>query len=462
MLPVCFNDHLQNTAALLRNRFPPAAPFDKSVYIAPNFSPGSMTILLKKALIVNEGSPFHQQQKDVLITQGVITAVQDDLSAQANYTVLETEGLTITPGWTDIFADFSDPGYEFRETIDSGCAAAAAGGYTQVALVPNTSPAVTNKTQVEYLLARASGKAVQVLPIGAVTQKLEGNALAEMYDMEASGAVAFSDGWNSLQSAGVLLKALQYVKAIDKTVIQLPVDKTINAHGLVHEGIVSTQLGLPGIPAIGEELLIARDIELLQYTGSKLHLTGISTQKGLELVQAARQKGLAISCSVTPHHLLYCDEDLAGYNTHLKVSPPLRSRSDRDYLRQAVRNGEVDCIASHHRAQDWDSKACEFEYARHGIAGIQTAFHAVLQAIPDLQATQVEQLFSANTARILGLENKIIREGESANITVFSMLQNTVVEKAAFKSRSANNALIGATLPGKVLGIINKGQLIIN
>ncbi|MEJ7914005.1 MAG: dihydroorotase, partial [Chitinophagaceae bacterium] len=283
-----------------------------------------------------------------------------------------------------------------------------------------------------------------------------------MYDMENSGAVAFSDGINSIQSSGILLKALQYVKAIDKVIIQVPDDTSIHTHGLMNEGVVSTGLGLPGKPAIAEELMIARDLELLEYTGSRLHITGVSTAKGIDAIRKAKKASLTVTCAVTPYHLLFCDEDLAGYDTNLKVNPPLRTAADREALREAVRDGTVDCIATHHTPQNADHKVVEFEYAREGMIGLQTSFAAVRKSLPDLDATNLVAVFSSNAGRIFGLKQNAIAEKEPANLSLFNMNAQWTFELEENFSRSHNSPFFGTTFIGKPLGIINKDKLILN
>ena len=420
-----------------------------------------MSILLRQATIVDPSSPFHLQKADIFVQQGVIKSIAGKLTQDADQ-VIDTKNLYVSPGWVDVFAHFPDPGYEYKETLETGSLAAASGGYTDVFLLPNTTPCIHNKAGVEYIVQRTKIHPVNLHPIAAITRDTEGKDLAEMYDMGISGAVAYSDGLNSLQSPGVMLKALQYVQAVSKTIIQLPDDKSVNPSGLMNEGVVSTQLGLPGRPAIAEELMIARDIELLKYTGSKLHITGISTRKSVELIKKAKDDGLDISCSVTPYHIFFTENDLKGYDSNLKVNPPLRSEEDRAALRKAILDGTVDCIASHHIPQDNDSKVVEFEYARHGMIGLQTAFALTRTSIPELSIEKLVELFSSNARRIFNLNESKIDVNNFASLTLFEPDEQFSFEKTDNMSKSSNSPLFGKTLIGKPVGIINKEKLFLS
>lgn len=418
-----------------------------------------MKVLIKKARVSGPSSAFHGQVKDIFIVNGRIEKISDDIAEKAD-TVIEQENLHASIGWMDIFANFSDPGYEHRETIETGAAAAAAGGFTDVMIIPNSNPPISSKSQVEYIIKKAAPLPVNIYPIASITKNAEGKELSEMYDMHASSAQAFSDGTEPVQSPGVMLKALQYVLAVNGTVIQVPNDKSISRNGLMNEGIASTRLGLPGKPAIAEELMIARDIELLQYTGSRLHITGVSTKKGIELISHAKKAGLQISCSVTPYHGWFCDEDLAGYDTNLKVDPPLRNKDDREAVRRAIVDGIADCIASHHMPRHWDDKTCEFEYAKNGMIGLESLFGVVNSYGKDIHAL-IEQL-TITPRKLFGIEIPIMKEGAAACITLFDPAAAYTFDEKMIRSRSHNSAFIGKQLKGKVIGIINKNQVVIN
>ena len=420
-----------------------------------------MKILIEQARIVDRNSPHHGTIRDILIEDGRIISIGNGLAASgvSADTILRQPGLHVSPGWVDVFAHFGDPGYEYKETLESGAAAAAAGGYTDVFVLPNTRPVVDTKSQVEYIRRTAATLPVRIWPLGGVTRGLEGKDLAEMYDMRNSGAVAFSDGTGPVQSAGLLLKGLQYVKAFDGVIIQVPDDKTVGASGLMNEGIVSTRLGLPGKPMMAEELMVARDIELVRYTGSKLHFTGVSSPRSLEHIRQAKAAGLQVSCSVTPHHLFFTDADLIEYDTNLKVYPPLRDEPAVQVLKKAVLDGLVDAIASHHLPHEFDSKIVEFEYAKPGMSSLETVYPVLRTSLPELSPEQTVELLSHRPRQLFGLEQPTISEGQIATLTVFDPAGTTQLEAGTTRSRSKNNPFIGRPLMGRVIATVTGQHL---
>jgi dihydroorotase len=427
-----------------------------SLYCA-KFCQRFMKILIKQATIIHPDSPYHLQSKDILLENGVIIQIGNNSDLIVDE-IIQGEDIYLTHGWIDIFAQFHDPGAEHKETIATGAAAAAAGGYTTIFAIPNTNPVLQHKTQVEYIKQR-NQLYCTILPLGAVSKNIEGKELAEMMDMYYSGAIAFSDGIKPIQNAGLLLKALQYIKAFNGVLIQVPDDTSIAGAALMHEGIISTQMGLPGKPMMAEELIIARDIKLARYTDSAIHFTAVSSPKSIEYIKRAKDAGINVTCSVTPYHLMFCDEDLQQYDTNLKVNPPLRSRADMLALRKAVADGVIDCIASHHIPQDIDSKQCEFEYAKHGMIGLQTCFAAVNTAIPDLSAEKIHELFSGSAAQIFKLPLHPITEGCKANFTIYSKKGITQLSKENNKSKSSNSPFMNIQLKGKVIATICNGNL---
>ncbi|HMO61521.1 MAG TPA: dihydroorotase [Ferruginibacter sp.] len=397
--------------------------------------------------------------KDILIEQGIIRAIEDNISETADK-LIEIPGLHLSPGWMDIFAHCCDPGLEHRETLETAAAAAAAGGFTDIMALPNTNPAIHNKAQVEYIVQKSKSLPVTIHPIGAVTKNTDGAELAEMYDMQQAGAMAFGDGINSIQSSGLLIKALQYVKAFNGTIIQLPDDKSINPGGLMNEGIISTQLGLPGKPAMAEELMVARDIKLARYAGSRIHFTGISSAKSLEYIKRAKESGISVSCSVTPYHLFFTDSDLTGYDTNLKVNPPLRTETDRQALIQGLIDGTVDCIASHHLPQHYDNKVCEFEYAKNGMIGLETLFGVVwAMTHTHWPVEKLVEKLAVSPRKLFGLPVPEIKAGTAANLTLFNPNTTFAFEESLIQSKSKNSGFTGQFLKGTVLGIINGNKM---
>ena len=418
-----------------------------------------MTILIRQARIIDPRSSLHLGIMDLLVENGVITRVGTDVNVPADE-IVQVDGLHVSPGWVDCFAHGCDPGFEFRETLESLSMAAAAGGYTHVMVLPNTQPVVHHKSQVEYIREKSLPAPVSLHPIGAVSKNIEGKELAEMYDMHASGAVAFSDGIRPVQSAGLLIKALQYVKAFDGVVIQVPDDQSINPHGLMHEGVVSTRLGLAGKASMAEELMVARDIKLARYAESALHITGVSSRKSIEYIRRAKAGGLQVTASVTPYHLFFTDEDLWEYDTNLKVNPPIRTAEDRQSLLEALLDGTIDCVATHHIPQDTDSKVCEFEYAKYGMTGLETAAGVLGQL--GIDAEKLAELLSLAPRRIFGLPEAIIGQGHEADLTLFVPGESHIFTAQGIRSRSRNTPFVGKPLKGRVVGTLHRQRVFLD
>ena len=414
-----------------------------------------MTILVRQVLIKDFNSPHNNARKDILIKNGIIQQIADHISEQTDQLV-EHDNLMASPGWVDVFVSGTDPGFEFKDDLHSLAKSAAKGGFTHIFLTPNTQPVTQTKTGVEYIARHQSSLPVALHPIGAISKNTEGKELAEIYDMQVSGAVTFSDGNKPIQSAGILIKALQYVSAFKGTIIQVPDDRSIAPHGLMNESIVSTQVGLPGKPALAEEIMVARDLALAKYTGAHLHLTGISLSSSINLIKQAKAEGINVTASTTTHHLTFTENDLlVDYNTLLKVNPPLRSESDRQALIQAVKDGTIDVVTTHHTAQHTDAKICEFEYAGNGMLGLEAAF-GVLQNC-GLSVDEILNTICFKPRSLFKLSGGI-SEGEKADLTIFNPDQTYTLTEASLGSKSKNCPYIHTTLKGQVIGQIYLNQ----
>lgn len=418
-----------------------------------------MEVLIKKTLIQWPGSPHHGKRKDIHIKKGLIEAIGDNLAAPKARVVNAKNSIT-SAGWVDMLADFCDPGYEHKETLRSGSMAAQAGGYTDVCLLPNTQPTVSNKSTVEYITQQSG--VVRLHPLGSISKKIEGADLAEMGDMRLSGAIAFTDGYKPIQHAGLMLKALQYVKAFDGLLIEIPEDQSIAPHGLMHEGEVSTGLGLQGKPALAEIIQVQRGIELLEYTESRLHFSGISCKESVQLIRQAKKRGLHITCSVTPYHLLFTDASLKSYNSVYKVNPPIRTESDRKALLKGVSDGTIDAVASHHHPQHWDAKTVELAYAGMGMNTLQTVWPMLLAADPQIPAERWLTMLSTQPRTILHLEQPRLAVGEPACCTVVDDSYVWTYTPEQHQSLSNNTPFMQASLKGRVLAVINNNHICIN
>ena len=417
-----------------------------------------MTILVRKAIIKDPSSPFHNQLCDLLIKDGLIEEISANIETNADK-IIDFNNQIISPGWIDSFTIGTDPGYEHKDTLDSISMSAAKGGYTHILLSPNTKPVVQNKTSIDYIKNYAVKNPVQFHPIGAITKNTEGKELTEMFEMRESGAIAFSDGNKPIQSAGLLIKALQYVKAFNGIVIQIPDETSISSNGQMNEGVVSTQIGLKGKNKIAETIMISRDLELAEYSKSRLHITGITLIESLSKVSNAKNIGVDVSCSVTPQHLFFSEDDLRNYDTNLKMNPPLRSEQERVLLLQAVKDGKVDCVSSHHTPQHIDMKLCEFEYAGDGMICLESSFGMLghleipMDIILDMMCFKPRSIFNLRSS---------ISIGEKADLTIFNTSEEYTFSKEHIKSKSMNSPLVGKKLKGFVHATILNDMVNIN
>lgn len=417
-----------------------------------------MNMLIKYATILHPGSPFHQKTADLLIQDGVIKSIAENIDADAE--VFEAKGSYISPGFFDLNCNIGEPGLETKEDLTTGLKAAAAGGFTGLALMPDTQPPVHSKTEVEYIVNRTKGNLVDVYPLGTLSQKREGKDLAEMYDMYRSGAKAFTDGNNPVKDAGMMERALQYATGFGALIFSYPEDVAIAGKAKVHEGVVSTLLGMKGIPSLAEELMIARDLYLAEYTGSPIHFSTISTRRSVELIRDAKAKGLKVTCDVAAHHLLLTDESLLGFDSNYKVKPPLRTQTDIDALLHGLNDGTIDAIVSQHTPHEIEFKEVEFEIAAFGIIGLQTAFSLAVKA--GLSPQLIVEKLAVNPRKILKVDAPVFEEGQPANLVVFNTDAEWTFDKNTNRSKASNSPFMGQSLRGKVLLTCNNKQVVKN
>lgn len=415
-------------------------------------------IIIRNARIIEKNNPFHNQIVDIKITDGTIEKLGTTLQNSDNSEEINLDNLHLSSGWFDTSVSLGEPGFEERETINNGLKVAAKSGFTGIALQPNSNPILDNQSQIHFVQQKANHNATQLYPIGALTQKSEGIDLAELFDMKNAGAIAFGDYNKNIDNANLLKIALQYTQDFDGKVIAFSQDNTIKGKGIVNEGIVSTQLGLKGIPALAEELIIARNLFILAYTGGKLHIPTLSSAKSVDLIREAKTKGLQVTCSVAVHNLLLTDAVLSSFDANYRVTPPLRTENDRKALINGVLDGTIDCITSDHNPIDIEHKKLEFDLAKNGTIGLESAFSALQTVLPT--EIIVEKLTAGRSA--FGMTSLTIKEGEKANLTLFTTEGTSIFEEKDILSKSKNSVFIRQEIKGKVYGIYNNDQLVLS
>lgn len=419
-----------------------------------------MSTLLKNATIIAATSPYHLQKKDILISNtGTIDKIAENISNEGVDKVITLENLHISAGWFDTSVSLGEPGFEERETIKHGLQVAAKSGFTSIAVNANTNPIIDSKSDVEFLINKANNSATNLYPIAALTQKSKGIEMAELYDMQQSGAIAFGDYNKAVENDNLMKVALLYAQNFNGLILSFPKNNAIAGEGIANEGIQSTKLGLKGIPALAEHIHIARDLFLLEYTGGKLHIPTISSAKSVDLIKEAKQKGMRVTCSVSAHHLTLTDEELNEFDSNFKTAPPLRTKQDIKALQEGVKTGVIDIITSDHNPIDIEHKKVEFSEAKDGVIGLESVFAAINSV---LEISEFINCISTNPKTIFGIANLEIKEGEKADITLFNPEGETTFLKENILSTSKNSPFVNKILKGKVYGIFANNQLILN
>lgn len=415
-----------------------------------------MNVLLKSAKIIDRHSQYHQKTVDVYIKDGIINNIAEQIDCPENTKEISLNGLHISNGWFDASVSFGEPGFEEREHLVNGIQTAIKSGFTQVAINSNCQPKIDSKSVVCFIKSKAFGQPIDLHPIGSLTQNSEGKDMAELYDMQQNGAIAFGDYHQSIENANLMKVALQYTQSFNGLVLSYPSTKNIVGKGVVNEGLNGIKSGLKGIPALAEELQISRDLFLLEYTGGKLHIPTISTQKSVDLIRAAKAKGLAVTCSVSAHHLTLTDDEITSFDSNYKIKPPLRTQTDVHALLDGLKDDTIDCIVSDHNPIDIENKKLEFANALYGSIGLESLFVS-LNGTLDL-ALLIDKI-SYQPKQVFGLKYNAIEIGKPAELSLFNVEDKGVFTKNDILSTSKNSAYLNKPTLGKVYGTYYKSTL---
>ena len=424
---------------------------------------------LGKNLVVKNGTiidPHHKKtiHGDVWIKDGTIAGVGGFKAPKSSETV-DCSGKVITHGFCDLHVHFREPGREDKETLQTGSLAAMAGGFTRVCVMPNTNPPLDSPESINFIREKAEHCPIHIHPIGAVTKSQDGNDLTEMGLMHQEGAVAFSDDGLPIQDGAMMRIALEYATLVDVPIINHAEDVCLRAEGVMHEGRISTHLGLPGNPDLAESAMVHRDLELAEFTGARLHVPHVSSAKAVHHIREMKQKNKNVTAEVTPHHLFFNDDALTSFNTHLKVAPPIRTEEDRRALIQAVKEGTIDCIATDHAPHTIEDKETTFDLASFGMIGLESCFGAVHKVLMDQEGLQLEDVIALLTAKpraIMGFDPDLFTLGRAAEINVIDADKEWTFEREHVRSRSINSPFYGEPLKGKVELTISCGRIFSN
>ena len=421
-------------------------------------------VLLKGGRVLDPSIGL-DQEADVVVLNGKIDTIGAVEAGGFKGRVVDCKGKIVAPGFIDLHVHLREPGREDKETIESGCRAAMAGGFTAVCCMPNTDPAIDSRSHVEFVRERAEGLLVDVYPIGAVTKGRKGLELTEMGDMVQAGAVGFSDDGTPVSTAALMRRALEYSQMFGSPIMDHCEELSLSEDGQMNEGVVSTFLGMKAIPPIAEEFHVARDIMIAEYIGGKLHICHVSTKGAVELIRQAKKRGVSVTTEACPHHFVLTEQAVKSFDTNTKMKPPLRTEKDRKALLAGLKDGTIDAIATDHAPHAIEEKETEYAAAAFGIVGLETALGLTITHLVKKKVISLEQMvekMSVIPRRIVRLPENSVEEGRPANLTIFDPDLAWTVDRTRFESKSMNTPFDGWTLTGKAVGVVNNGQIFLD
>ena len=418
-----------------------------------------MKILIKQAKIIDSSSKHNNKICDILINNNKIEKIAKKIQIDSDTKIYKNENLHVSQGWFDMHVNFGQPGFEQRETIENGLNAAAKGGFTEVLLMPNTNPSIDNSSMIDFIKGFSKRNVVKIQVAGNLTFSQEGKNIVEIHDMTNNGCIAFTDDKKSIQNNELMKIALLYIKNSSSLLMNFPNDSKIQKNGVINEGKISTQLGLKGIPNIAEEMMLDRDITLCDYTESKIHESYISTERSVDKIKKAKEKGINITSDVALHNIFLTEEQVNNFDTRFKVLPPLRTKNDNKAIINGLKDGTIDVITSDHNPFEEETKKLEFDNAEFGIIGLESAFGLINKHLEKhLTLNEIIDKISNNPRKILGLKNNSIEEGNYANLTLFNPSNKWEFKENDIVSKSKNSPFVGEELKGKALAIYNNNR----
>ena len=416
-----------------------------------------MSIILKSAKVINAESKYNGTKQDILISEGKIVKIAKSIEIDSAQ-VIKIENLHVSVGWLDSSVSFGEPGYEERETIEHGALVASKSGFTDIILNPNTDPVLDKQTDISFVKLKSKNATCSIHPLGALSISSKSVDMAELFDMKNAGAVGFYDFKKPIKNSNLLKTSLLYSQSFDSLIMSFPLDESIAKNGIINEGVISLNYGIKGMPNFSEEVQINRDLQILEYTGGRLHIPTISTKKSVELIKNAKSKGLKVTCSVAIHNLIFNETKLKDFDTRFKVLPPLRSEEDRLALIEAVDKGIIDLVTSDHTPIDIENKKTDIDNSKFGTIGLESFFGSLL-TIFSLEKT-IEILTKGKD--IFKIEETTLNEGSLAKLSLFTLSNEYEFSKENILSKSKNSAFLGLKIIGKPLGIINSEKICIN